>query len=87
MLRAIIINPRLIVNAAAAAIDSALDGYGITRVMSYQLAADVAADRLVLLLQAYEPPPIPVHFVMQADRSITAKLPAFIDFAAPGQPC
>ena len=82
-LRSVAIRPRLIVNAAAAAIDSALDGYGITRVMSYQVAADVAAGRLMLLLQAYEPPPIPVHFVMQADRSITAKLRAFIDFAAP----
>ncbi len=77
------IRPRLVVNAAAAAIDSALDGHGITRVMSYQVAADVAAGRLVLLLPAYEPPPIPVHFVMQADRSVTAKLRAFIDFAAP----
>lgn len=82
-LRNVSIRPRLIVNAAAAAIDSALDGYGITRVMSYQVAADVAAGRLVVLLQGYEPPPIPVHFVMQADRSITAKLRAFIDFAAP----
>lgn len=82
-LRAVVVRPRLIVNAAAAAIDSALDGYGITRVMSYQVAADVAAGRLVLLLAAYEPPPIPVHFVMQADRSMAAKLRAFIDFAAP----
>lgn len=78
-----VIHPRLIVNAAAAAIDSVLDGHGITRVMSYQVAADVVAGRLVLLLTAYEPPPIPVHFVMQADRSMTAKLRAFIDFAAP----
>ena len=82
-LRAVAIRPRLIVNAAAVAIDSALDGHGITRVMSYQVAADVAAGRLILLLQAFEPPPIPVHFVMQADRSITAKLRAFINFAAP----
>ena len=81
-LRAVVVRPRLVVNAAAA-IDSALDGHGITRVMSYQVAADVTAGRLLPLLQAYEPPPIPVHFVMQADRSITAKLRAFIDFAAP----
>jgi DNA-binding transcriptional LysR family regulator len=77
------IRPRLIVNAAAAAIDSALEGRGITRVMSYQIAGDVAAGRLVLLLGTYEPPPIPVHFVLQASRSVTAKLRKFIDFAAP----
>lgn len=78
-----VIHPRLIVNAAAAAIDSVLEGHGITRVMSYQVASDVVAGRLVLLLTGYEPPPIPVHFVMPADRSRTAKLRAFIDFAAP----
>jgi DNA-binding transcriptional LysR family regulator len=82
-LRTASIRPRLIVNAAATAIDSALEGHGITRVMSYQIAADVAAGRLVLLLVPYEPQPIPVHFVMQADRSVSAKLRAFIDFAAP----
>jgi len=73
----------LIVNAAAAAIDSALDGHGITRVMSYQVAADVAAGRLKLILVQYEPPPIPVHFVMRSSRPVTAKLRSFIDFAAP----
>jgi DNA-binding transcriptional LysR family regulator len=82
-LQAVSIHPRLIVNAAAAAIDSALDGHGITRVMSYQVAADVAAGRLKLILVPYEPPPIPVHFVMQSSRSVTAKLRSFIDFAAP----
>lgn len=82
-LRPVVIRPRLIVNAAAAAIDFALDGHGITRVMSYQVAAEVAAGRLVLLLEQYEPPPLPVNFVMQADRSMTAKLRAFINFAAP----
>jgi DNA-binding transcriptional LysR family regulator len=66
-LRTVSIRPRLIVNAASAAIDSALDGHGITRVMSYQVAAAVAEGRLV----------------MQADRAMTAKLRAFIDFAAP----
>jgi DNA-binding transcriptional LysR family regulator len=82
-LQAVSIHPRLIVNAAAAAIDSALDGHGITRVMSYQVAADVAAHRLKLILVPFEAPPIPVHFVMQASRSVAARLRAFIDFAAP----
>jgi len=82
-LQTVSIHPRLIVNAAAAAIDSALEGRGITRVMSYQVAEDLAAGRLCLLLLPYEPPPIPVHFVMQASRSIAAKQRAFIDYAAP----
>jgi DNA-binding transcriptional LysR family regulator len=81
-LQTVAIQPRMIVNAAAAAIDSALEGRGITRVMSYQVADDVAAGRLVLVLARYEPPAIPVHFVMQATRSVAPKIRQFIDFAA-----
>lgn len=82
-LQTVLIQPRLIVNAAAAAIDSALDGHGIIRIGSYRVASDVVAGRLVLLLVDCVPPPVPVHFVMQAHRSMTAKLRAFIDFATP----
>jgi len=82
-LQAISVHPRLIVNAAAAAIDSALEGRGITRVNSYQIASDVAAGRLRLLMEKYEPPPIPVHLVRQTTRSVMAKERAFIDFASP----
>ncbi len=81
--RAPAIHPRLIVNSAAVAIDSAIDGHGVTRVLSYQVESDIMAGRLVRLLATYEPPPIPVHFVRPADRSMTAKLRAFIDFATP----
>ncbi len=82
-MQSVAIRPRLIVNAAAAAIDSALEGRGIIRVMSYQVASDVAAGRLVLLLTDYEAPPIPVHFVRQLSRQVSAKLRTFIDFATP----
>ena len=45
------IKPRLIVNTAEAAIDAAIAGFGITRVLSYQ-AVDALADRsLVRLLR------------------------------------
>jgi DNA-binding transcriptional LysR family regulator len=49
--------PRLVVNSAAAAVDSAVAGHGITRVMSYQAAAAVAAGKLIVLLVKHEPPP------------------------------
>jgi DNA-binding transcriptional LysR family regulator len=82
-LQPVAIRPRLAVNAAEAVIESAMEGHGITRALSYQVAAHVAAGRLRLLLETYEPPPIPVHFVRQADRAIPAKIRAFIDVAAP----
>jgi DNA-binding transcriptional LysR family regulator len=58
-LMTVAIRPRLIVNSAAAAVASAIDGHGIARVMSYQAAAAVAAGKLVVLFANHEPPPIP----------------------------
>ncbi len=77
------IRPRLVVNSAAAAVDSAVGGHGITRVMSYQAAAAVAAGQLVVLLAQHEPPPIPVHLVLSSAHAKTAKQRAFLAFAAP----
>jgi DNA-binding transcriptional LysR family regulator len=82
-LRSVAVQPRLTVNGAATAIDSALDGHGITRVHSYQVEAHLQAGRLSLLLADFEPPAIPVHLVFPQSRPATAKLRAFIDFAAP----
>ena len=77
------IRPRLVVNSASAAIDSAVAGHGITRVMSYQAAEAVAAGKLMVLLPQHEPPPIPVHLVQLSGGSATSKQRAFVAFAAP----
>ena len=77
------IRPRLTVNSAAAAVDSAVAGHGITRVMSYQAAAAVAAGELLVLLPQYEPPPFPVQLVLPSAHSKTSKQRAFVSFAAP----
>jgi DNA-binding transcriptional LysR family regulator len=79
----IAIRPRLVVNAAAAAVDSAVAGHGITRVMSYQAAEAVKAGQLVVLLTEHEPPSIPVHLVLPSGHSKTPKQRAFLDFATP----
>lgn len=82
-LRGIAVVPRLVVNSAAAAVDSAREGHGIARVMSYQAASAVAAGELVIVLPRYEPPPLPVHLVLPFPRARTAKQNAFVRFAAP----
>lgn len=64
------------------ALAAAVAGRGLTRVLFYQAAAEVAAGRLAIVLAAFEPPPIPVHLVHAAGRRASAKLRAFIDFAA-----
>ncbi len=82
-LHPVAVHPRLVINGSAAAIDSTLDGHGITRVMSYQIERYLRSGRLVRLLEGYEPPPMPVHLVFPETRRATAKLRAFIDFATP----
>ncbi len=77
------IRPRLSVNTAEAAIDAAVAGLGITRVMSYQAKRAVEAGLLVPLLEAFEEPASPVHLVYLAQGALPLKLRAFVDFAAP----
>ena len=57
------VQPRWIVNTAQAAIDLALAGRGITRVLSYQID-----DRLRIILPSTEPEPLPIHLVYAAGR-------------------
>ena len=81
--RAVRVRPRLTVNTIEGAIGSALDGHGVTRVYSYQVEREVRDGRLVLLLEAFEPPKLPVHLIVPEGRLAIAKVRAFVDFAAP----
>lgn len=77
------IRSRLAVNTAEAAVDAAVAGLGLTRVLSYQTAHAVRAGTLVLALEEFELTPWPVSLVYPAQRLLPLKLRAFIDFAAP----
>jgi DNA-binding transcriptional LysR family regulator len=73
--------PRLIVNEVEAALIAARAGRGITRVLSYQAAEDIAAGRLVRLLATHEPPPVPVQLVTPSQGLRPARVNAFLDYA------
>jgi DNA-binding transcriptional LysR family regulator len=75
--------PLLTVNLPDAAIRSAVAGVGITCAISYQVSQDVAEGRLVRLLSAFEPAPIPVHLLYPATSARTARVRAFVESAAP----
>jgi DNA-binding transcriptional LysR family regulator len=77
------IRSRLSVNTAEAAIDAAISGLGITRVMSYQMATAAKTQQLLIILQDYEPAPWPVSLVYGDQGLLPLKLRAFLDFAAP----
>lgn len=79
----IAIHSRLVVNTAEAAIDAAIAGIGITRLLSYQAAEALRAGALALALEEFEPQPIPVNLIHAGQRLLPIKLRAFLDFAAP----
>jgi len=72
---------RLLANTSEMSIAAAMAGAGLARAMSYQVAADVLAGRLVILLPEHEPAPVPVQLVHAEGRRTAAKTRAFIDFA------
>ncbi|HEY4209849.1 MAG TPA: LysR family transcriptional regulator [Steroidobacteraceae bacterium] len=73
---------RLKINTAEAAIDAAIAGVGVTNVLSYQVAREVAAGKLRLILEDYEPDPTPVHLVHAGQAMLPLKLRRFMEFAA-----
>jgi len=77
------IAPRLTVSTAEAAIDAAVSGFGITRVLSYQAADSLAAGLLVRLLGRHDLDDLPVHVLYPGGRHSAPKLRAFVDFAVP----
>lgn len=77
------VHQRLTVTAAEAAVAAAIAGVGTTRVLHYQCGDAVAAGSLRLVLEDFEPEPMPVHLVHAARGTMPLKMRAFLDFAAP----
>ena len=77
------VRSRLVVDAAEAVLDAAVAGAGIIRLYSYHVADAVKDGRLSILLDAFEPPPLPVNIVYLGGGLQPLKVRAFIDFAAP----
>jgi DNA-binding transcriptional LysR family regulator len=77
------IRSRLAVTTAEAAVDAAIAGLGITRVLSYQMAEALRTGRLAITLADFEPPPPPVSLVHAGQPPVALKLRAFLDFALP----
>jgi DNA-binding transcriptional LysR family regulator len=75
--------PRLTVNTIEAAIASAVEGHGLTRVFSYQVADEIRDGRLVHVLVDPQPAALPVHLLTPEGRLSVPKVRAFFDFAVP----
>jgi len=79
--RTVRITPRLSVSTVAAGLDAARAGWGLCRVLSYQIGPDLLSGRLQTVLEAYEQSSMPVHLVHAEGRRAPAKVRSFIDFA------
>ena len=74
-------HPRMRTTTNDSAIAAAVAGLGITRLLSYQVASHVRGGALQVLLEDFEPAPLPVHVVHHEGRRATQKVRAFIDLA------
>ncbi len=75
----IAVAPRFTSNVADAAIQHAMAGGGLTRVLAYQAADAIRRGQLKLVLRKFELPPLPVQIVYPTSRLLSAKVRAFID--------
>ncbi|NZA26518.1 LysR family transcriptional regulator [Luteimonas sp. SJ-92] len=80
---AVPVRSALVVNTAEAAIDAAIAGVGVTRVLSYQIEEWKRRGRLQTVLREFEPPAMPASLVYTGQRRLPLKLRAFLDYATP----
>jgi len=79
--RVIDVPPRLVTTTNDSAIRAAIDGFGLTRVLSYQIADTLKSGQLMTVLDRFEPPPLPVHLLHREGRYASKKARAFLDLA------
>jgi len=71
--------PRLVTNSAEVAISHAACGGGLTMALGYQVDAEVKAKRLRVVLEDFEPEPLPIHVLYPSSRLLNARVRAFVD--------
>jgi DNA-binding transcriptional LysR family regulator len=71
--------PRLTVTSNEAAIVAAVQGFGMTRLLSYQIAAFLESGQLKAVLTDCEPPRLPIHVLHSEGRQASAKVRTFVD--------
>ena len=73
--------PRLITTTNDSAVASAVSGFGLARLRSYQVAEPLRDGELKIVLSEFEPAALPVHVVHREGRHASPKARAFLDLA------
>jgi DNA-binding transcriptional LysR family regulator len=81
--RSVHFKARLVVNSVRAALASAMDGHGVTRLYTYHVAERVQDGSLKVLLRNAQPAALAVHLIAPQGRMSVPKVRAFVDFAVP----
>jgi len=79
--RIVKLQPRMITTTNDSAVAAAVAGFGLSRLMSYQVAEHVREGRLKILLSEFETAPLPVQLVHREGRHASQKARAFLDLA------
>jgi DNA-binding transcriptional LysR family regulator len=66
-------------NVGEPVIDAARAGVGMLMALGYQVAEDLAAGRLVRVLEAFQTPPLPVNAVYHSPRLMAMRVRVFLD--------
>ncbi|SDC40252.1 LysR family transcriptional regulator [Belnapia rosea] len=74
---------RLAVNTTEAAIQAALAGFGVIRVLSYQVADELRSGQLRTLLADFVPEPMPVSLVYGMAELLPLKVRSFLNWTVP----
>lgn len=75
------VQPRVVVNTNDGPLEAARQGYGLTRLLSYQVAPQLASGELKIVLAEFEGPVLPVHVIHREGRHGSAKVRSFVDLA------
>ena len=75
------LSPRILINTNDGALEAAKDGFGLTRLISYQVASELATGKLKTVLSEYEETPLPIHVIHREGPHGSAKVRRFVDLA------
>ncbi|WP_292932994.1 LysR family transcriptional regulator [Noviherbaspirillum sp.] len=77
------IAPRITTNSVDAALNACREGMGIGAFLSYMVQAPIRAGELKPILRKFEAEPLPITMLYPHSKLMSARVRAFIDFAAP----
>jgi DNA-binding transcriptional LysR family regulator len=75
------LHARMTTTTNDSALTAAVEGFGLTRLLSYQAQAHLRTGQLQAVLTAYEPAPLPIHVVHRQGRQAPQRVRAFLDLA------